>query len=70
MDIKSIIEEFEMQAIGGLMAAWELWEKAVIPSLLSRAGNWVGLAECRKAVDLCDKLQNFYWRVMLSVPES
>ena len=54
----------------GLMAAWELWEKAVIPSLLSGAGTWFGLVECKKAVDLCDKLQNFYWRVMLSVPES
>ena len=23
-----------------------------------------------KAVDLCDNIQNFYWRVMMTVPES
>ena len=68
LEIKTIIEEFQMQAIGGMMAAWELWEKAIIPSLLSGAGTWIG--NCSKAVDLCDKLQNFFWRVMLSVPES
>ena len=34
-EIKTIIEEFQMQAIAGMMAAWELWERALIPSLLS-----------------------------------
>ena len=42
MEIKSIVEEYEMQAMGGLMAARELWEKALIPSLLSGAGTWPG----------------------------
>ena len=27
MEIRSIVEEFQMQAIGGMMAAWELWER-------------------------------------------
>ena len=68
MEIKSIIEDFQMQAMGGLMVAWELWEKALIPSLLSGAGTWTG--EISKAVDLCDDLQNFFWRAILTVPES
>ena len=50
-----------MQAMGGLMAAWELWEKALVPSLLSGAGSWVGNI---------DKAANFFWRLVLSVPES
>ena len=50
------------------MAAWELWEKALIPSLLHGSGTWMG--DCKMAVDLCDDLQNFFWRVMLEVPES
>ena len=50
------------------MVAWELWEKALIPSLLSGAGTWTG--EISEAVDLCDDLQNFFWRVILTVPES
>ena len=70
MEIKSIIEEFSMQAMGGLMAAWELWERAIIPSLLSGAGTWFGPGDGKAAVDQCDKLQNFFWRVILTVPES
>ena len=68
IEIKGIIDEFQMQALGGLRAAWELWEKALIPSLLSGSGTWFGV--CDQAVDLCDDLQNFFWRVMLMVPES
>ena len=41
---------------------------ALIPSLLSGAGTWLG--ECKDAISLCDKLQNFFWRVILKVPES
>ena len=68
IEVKAIIEEFEMQAMGGLMAAWELWEKALVPSLLSGAGTWIG--EASRAVNLCDNIQNFFWRVVLRVPES
>ena len=57
-----------MQAIGGLMAAWELWEKAMIPSLLSGAGTWVGMGSTE--IDRLDGIQNFFWRVMMQVPES
>ena len=45
------------------MAVRELWEQALIPSLLSGAGTWMG--ECKEAVDLCDNIQNFFWRVVL-----
>ena len=68
MEIKSIIEEYQMQALGGMMAAWELWERALLPSLLSGAGTWFG--DYQSTVNLCDELQNFFWRVMLKVPES
>ena len=36
-EVQSVVQDFKMQAIGGMMAAWELWEKAMIPSLLSGA---------------------------------
>ena len=68
MEIKGIIEEYQMQALGGMSAAWELWEKALLPSLLSGSGTWLG--DCQKTVDLCDDIQNFFWRVMFTVPES
>ena len=69
MGMKSIVEEFQMQAMGGMMAAWELWERSLVPKLLSGAGTWFG-GECKEAIQICDDVQNFYWRVMLKVPES
>ena len=68
IEIKGIIEEFQMQTLGGLRAAWELWEKALIPSLLSGSGTWFGT--CEQTVNLCDDVQNFFWHVILMVPES
>ena len=68
IEVKSIIEDFHMQAMGGLVAAWELWEKALIPSLLSGAGTWIGNIE--EAISQCNKIQNFYWRTILKVPDS
>ena len=56
------------KAMVGMMAAWELWEKALIPSLLSGSGTWFG--RCQEAVDLCDDIQNFLWRLIIQVPES
>ena len=50
------------------MAAWELWEKAMVPSLLSGAGTWVGATV--NEYDRCDRLQDMFWRIMLEVPES
>ena len=67
-EVQSIVEDFKMQAIGGMMTAWELWEKAMIPSLLSGAGTWTGITSAE--VDKLDWLQDFYWRVILRVPES
>jgi hypothetical protein len=61
MEIKEIIEEFPMQAIGGMIAA-------MVPSLLSGAGTWFGPNGGKLAIDLCENLKNLYWRVMLKVP--
>ena len=57
-----------MQAIGGMMAAYELWERAMVPSLLSGAGTWMGITTME--IDRLDKIQDFFWQVMLRVPES
>jgi hypothetical protein len=68
LEIKQIVEDFEMQALGGLAAAWDLWERALIPSLLAGAGTWLG--DITQAVHLCNKIQDFYWKTILKVPDS
>ena len=68
IEVKSIIEDYCMQAMGGLVSAWELWERALIPSLLSGAGTWLG--DISEAVKVCNSIQNFYWKIILKLPDS
>jgi hypothetical protein len=44
-----------------------LLERALIPSLLYGAGNWIGMD--RRTEEECDKLQYLFWRVMFGVPD-
>ena len=57
-----------MQALGSLMSAWILWEKALVPSLISGARTWLG--DCTKAAELFYSIQQYYLRIILSVPKS
>ena len=40
-EAKAIMEDFRMQAIVGLAGAWDIWETAIVPSLLANCGSWV-----------------------------
>ena len=62
----SILNTIEMQAMGGLMAAKHLWEGAIVPSLLAGAGTWVGCTA--KEEQMCEELQELFWRTILQVP--
>ena len=68
IEMKQIIKDFQLQALGGLAAAWELWERAMIPSLLSGARTWLG--DVRDTEKFCNSIQEFYWRTILEIPES
>ena len=52
--------------MGGLMAAKHLWEGAIVPSLLAGAGTWVGCTP--KEEQMCEELQELFWRTILQVP--
>ena len=34
----AILKDYRMQAIGGMMGAWDIWEKSIIPRLLLIVG--------------------------------
>ena len=61
-----IVDSFEMQAMGGLMAAKYLWEGAIVPSLLSGAGTWMSISS--REEEMCEELQELFWRTVLQVP--
>ena len=50
------------------MGAWDLWNMAIIPSLLNNSGVWTEIDE--KTVLVLEELQNTYARRVLHVPLS
>ena len=67
-EVAAIVDDFRMQAVGGMVSAWELWNLAIIPSLLSNCGVWTEISE--KAVERLEDLQNVFIRRVLQVPVS
>ena len=63
----SLLDTYEMRAMGGLMAAKYIWEGAIVPSLLSGAGTWVGITP--REEERCEELQEYFWRTILQVPK-
>ena len=57
-----------MQTIGGMAGAWDLWERAILPSLLANCGSWVGIGN--KTYKTLNELQNTYLRMIYSCPPS
>ena len=57
-ETNAIMEDFRMQAVGGMAGAWDLWETAMIPSLLANCGSWVGMG--KKSYNLLNELQYTY----------
>ena len=50
-----------------MMAAKELWKRAIVPRLLSGAGTWIGSTKESKA--MCEEIQETFWRMMLELPK-
>ena len=64
--VASLLETYELQAVGGMMAAKYLWEGAIVPSLLAGAGTWVAITG--KQEEMLEEVQELYWRTILQVP--
>ena len=67
-EAKAILEDFRMQAMGGMAGAWDLWERAIIPSLLANCGSWVGIG--KETYKTLNDLQCKYLRMIYSCPPS
>ena len=65
---KAIMEDFRMQATGGMAGAWDIWERAILPSLLANCGSWVKIP--KKALKTLNETQSLYCRLIYSCPDS
>ena len=67
-EAKAIMEDFRMQAIVGMAGAWDIWETAIVPSLLANCGSWVGIG--KDIYHSLNELQFKYIRSIYSCPPS
>ena len=67
-EVKAIIDDYRMQALGGMMGALDLWNLAIIPSLMNNCSTWIGMTS-RQEKKL-ESLQEQFIRMMMEVPVS
>ena len=42
-EMKAIMEDFRLQAVGGMAGAIDIWEMSICTKLLAYCGSWVGM---------------------------
>ena len=67
-EAETIIEDWRSQVVGGFMGALDLFELAILPTLLYNAETWVGMHE--DTLLGLENLQLFFIRLVLRVPVS
>ena len=63
----AIVDDFRMQCIGGFVSAIDIFELAILPTLLYNADTWVNIS--KDAVVRLDNIQHFLVRLVLRVPK-
>ena len=66
-EVRSVIEEFSMQSISGMMAAKTLLERALTPHPLTYVRGLTGVRKSTE--DDCNDLVMMFCKVMLKVPD-
>ena len=64
----AIMKDFRMQVVGGMQGAFDIWERAIIPSLMANSGSWVAIN--KSALKTLTGLQNLFCRLVYSCPGS
>ena len=62
----AIIEDWRAQVVGGFQGALDLFEMAILPSLLYNAETWIGIR--KETENELEDLQFFFLRLALRVP--
>ena len=67
-EIKTIIEDYRINSVGGILTGKELWDLAVIPVMLPNAGTWTQITD--DSVSKLNDLQNYLFKYLLSTPRT
>ena len=68
IESRAIIDDCRINTVGGLMAGIDIWEMAVLPSLLNNCQTWVNISET--SIKNLENLQNDMYRTLLAVPRT
>ena len=68
IESRAIIDDCRVNSVGGLLAGLDLWELAILPSLLNNCQTWVNISE--DSLKLLEDLQNLMYRTILDVPRT
>ena len=64
----AIIEDWRAQVAGEFQGALDLWEMAILPSLLYNTETWVGIGNA--SMNKLEDIPLFFLRLALRVPQS
>ena len=68
IEVTAILNDYRIDTIGGINAGVEIFELAILPSLLNNADVWLELG--KTSIDKLDNLQNTMFRYLFGVPIS
>ena len=63
----AIIEDWRTQVAGGFRGALDLWELAIMPSLLYNSETWIEMS--KESLGKLEEIQLFFLRLALRVPK-
>ena len=67
IEVSAILDDFRIDSIGGLKAGLEIFELAIIPSLLNNSSVWIDIG--KTSLDKLNTLQNTMFRYLFAVPD-
>ena len=67
-ELRTIVEDFRMQAVGGIESAIDLYESCIVPSLLANCSTWMEIKD--QTVKRLDEIQDLFGRARLQVLQS
>ena len=67
-EIGAVINDFRINAIGGLKSGLDIFEMVVVPSILNNSDTWVQMDN--GSINRLEELQNFMFKNLLAVPHS
>ena len=68
LEIRTIIEDYRIDTVGGILTGLELWNLAVVPVMLTNSGTWIEITE--ESTTKLNDLQNDLFKYLLCTPRS